>query len=187
MRIIGGKARGTKLYSLEGNNTRPTLDRVKESLFNIIQNDIQDSVFLDLFSGSGAVGLEAISRGAKKTILCDNSKKAIEIIKKNIEKTKFEKQTEVYCTEFNILIKEKLKEILDIVYIDPPYQSDYVYKSIKLLIEQKLINKSTLIIIETDRIEILKDIENLPVTKIDERKYGRAQLVFLKLLESHTL
>ena len=82
MRIISGKARGTKLYTLEGESTRPTLDRVKESLFNIIQMKIKDCIFLDLFAGSGAIGLEAISRGAKKAILCDQSKNAIQIIKK---------------------------------------------------------------------------------------------------------
>ena len=184
MRIIGGKARGTKLYSLEGENTRPTLDRVKESLFNIIQNDIQDSVFLDLFSGSGAIGLEAISRGAKKAILCDKSKEAIKIIQKNVAKTKFEKQVEIYCTDFEKWIKEKQGISLDIVYIDPPYQTDYVYKAVNLLIEEKLINEKSLIIIETDRKEILEDIENLPITKIDERKYGRAQLIFLKKCEN---
>ena len=90
MRIISGTSRGTKLYTLEGNNTRPTLDRVKEPLFSIIQNKIKDSIILDLFSGSGALALEALSRGAKKAILCDNSFKAIEVIKKNIEKTHFE-------------------------------------------------------------------------------------------------
>ena len=87
MRIISGTARGTKLYTLEGEKTRPTLDRVKESLFNIIQNEIPDSIFLDLFSGSGAIGLEAASRGAKRVILCDKSKDAIKIINRNIEKT----------------------------------------------------------------------------------------------------
>ena len=86
MRIISGKARGTKLYTLEGNNTRPTLDRIKEALFNIIQNEIPNCVFLDLFSGSGAIGLEAVSRGAKKAILGENSKQAIKIIEKNITK-----------------------------------------------------------------------------------------------------
>ena len=85
MRIISGRARGTKLYTLGGESTRPTLDRVKESLFNIIQNKIEDANFLDLFSGSGAIGLEALSRGAKKTIFCDSSKQAIEIINKNIK------------------------------------------------------------------------------------------------------
>ena len=90
MRIIGGRARGTKLYTLEGTATRPTLDRVKESIFNIIQNEIPDSIFLDLFSGSGAIGLEAASRGARKVILCDKSKDAVQIIKKNNKRnTKF--------------------------------------------------------------------------------------------------
>ncbi len=88
MRIIAGEKRGTKLYTLEGLNTRPTLDRVKESLFNIIQSEIRDGIFLDIFAGSGAIGLEAVSRGAKKAILCDNNKQAIQIIKKNIEKTR---------------------------------------------------------------------------------------------------
>ena len=87
MRIISGTARGTKLYTLEGLNTRPTLDRVRESLFNIIQNEVKESIFLDLFSGSGAVGLEAASRGAKEVIICDKSKEAVQIINKNIEKT----------------------------------------------------------------------------------------------------
>ena len=93
MRIIAGEKRGTKLYTLEGLNTRPTLDRVKESLFNIIQSEIRDGIFLDIFAGSGAIGLEAVSRGAKKAILCDNNKQAIQIIKKNIEKTRISRQS----------------------------------------------------------------------------------------------
>ena len=84
MRVISGSARGKKLVSLEGNNTRPTLDRVKESLFNILQFDIADKDVLDLFAGSGAIGIEAISRGAKSAIFCDNSPEAIKIIKTNI-------------------------------------------------------------------------------------------------------
>ena len=79
MRIISGKARGTKINTIEGQETRPTLDRVKESVFNIIQNEIKESTFVDLFAGSGAIGLEAASRGAKKAILCEKSKQAITI------------------------------------------------------------------------------------------------------------
>ena len=109
MRIISGKARGTKLYTLEGQNTRPTLDRVKESLFNILQPQIPESIFLDLFSGSGAIGLEAVSRGAKKAILCDKEKSAIQIIKKNIEKTHLEEKIELYQLPFDKLLKEKKK------------------------------------------------------------------------------
>ena len=93
MRIIAGEKRGTKLYTLEGLNTRPTIDRVKESLFNIIQSEIRDCIFLDMFAGSGAIGLEAVSRGAKKAILCDNNKQAIQIIKRNIEKTRISRQS----------------------------------------------------------------------------------------------
>ena len=94
MRIISGTARGTKLYTLEGTETRPTLDRVKESLFNIIQSDIQDSNALDLFSGSGAIGLELLSRGAKKAVLCDNSKDAIKIIIETDDEKRILKQIE---------------------------------------------------------------------------------------------
>ena len=96
LRIISGKARGTKLNTLEGIETRPTLDRVKESLFNILQNRIYASKILDLFAGSGAIGLELLSRGAKEAILCDNSYKAVQIIKENVIKTHFEDQTKNY-------------------------------------------------------------------------------------------
>ena len=182
MRIIGGKNRGTKLYTLEGENTRPTLDRVKESLFNIIQNDVADSIFLDLFSGSGAIGLEAISRGAKKSILCDKSKDAINIIKKNIEKTHLEDKVELYQTSYENLLKTKIKETIDIIYIDPPYKTDYAYNATKILIEQKLINEDSIVIIETDDEDrIVKQINKIEEIKITStRKYGRAHLIFIR-------
>ena len=88
MRIISGTMRGTKLYTLEGDNTRPTLDRVKEALFSKIAIDLPDSIILDLFAGSGALGLESLSRGARQAVLCDSSREAIKIIKQNIEKTR---------------------------------------------------------------------------------------------------
>ena len=182
MRIISGTARGTKLYTLEGQTTRPTLDRVKESLFNIIQNEIPNSIFLDLFSGSGAIGLEAASRGAKKAILCDKSKDAIKIINKNIQKTHLSEKVELYNLDYELLLKTKVKEKLDIVYIDPPYDSDFVIKSIKCIIEQKLTGENSVIIIETDDEQrILKDMENLEIEITDTRKYGRASLIFLKI------
>ncbi len=94
MRVISGKSRGKKLIALEGDNTRPTLDRVKEALFNKIQNNIQDAVVLDLFAGTGALGIEALSRGAKEAIFCDKVFEAIQVIKTNIENTKnLEKST----------------------------------------------------------------------------------------------
>ena len=182
MRIISGIARGNKLYTLEGNNTRPTLDRVRESLFNIIQSDIYDSTFLDLFSGSGAVGLEAASRGAKKVILCDKSKEAIKVINKNIEKTHLKEKVDLYNLDYEILLNTKVKEIMNVIYIDPPYDSNFAIKSVKIIIDNKIVDENSIIILETDDEEkILEELQKLEVKIIDKRKYGRAILIFLKI------
>lgn len=182
MRIVSGKLRGTKLETLAGENTRPTLDRVRESLFNIIQFEIKDSIFLDLFSGSGACGLEAISRGAKKAIMCDNSKDAIKIIQKNVAKTRTENQVEIYQMSFETLLRNKIKETLDIVYIDPPYKTDYAYQSVKILLEKELIKENSIVIIETDEQEKVENqIKKLEIEITDTRRYGRAHLIFLKV------
>lgn len=180
MRVISGKARGTKLYTLEGENTRPTLDRVKESLFNIIQSYIPQCTFLDLFSGSGAIGIEAASRGAKKVILCENSRDAVQIIKKNIEKTHTEDTIQLENIDFEDLLKNKLNEKMDLIYIDPPYKTNYAYEAIRILLEKNLIDEDSIIIVETDRKEIIQQLEKLEIEIFDNRKYGRAELIFLK-------
>ena len=181
MRIISGKARGTKLYTLDGTATRPTLDRVKESLFNIIQNDIEDSTSLDLFSGSGAIGLEFLSRGAKRAVLCDSSKDAIKIIKQNVQKTHFEEKVEVYNMEFTKLVERLQNQKFDIIYIDPPYATDFIKISLEKIIEYELVNENTKIIVETDdETRILNQIEKMDVEITDKRKYGRATIIFLK-------
>ena len=181
MRIISGKARGTKLYTLDGTATRPTLDRVKESLFNIIQNDIEDSTVLDLFSGSGAIGLEFLSRGAKRAVLCDSSKDAIKIIKQNVQKTHFEEKVEVYNMEFTKLVERLQNQKFDIIYIDPPYATDFIKISLEKIIEYELVNENTKIIVESDdETRILNQIEKMDVENTDKRKYGRATIIFLK-------
>ena len=181
MRIISGKARGTKLYTLEGENTRPTLDRVREALFNIIQSEIPESTVLDLFSGSGAVGLEFASRGANKVYMCDNSKKATEIINKNIEKTHMKEKVELYNCDFKLAISKIKEEKIDIVYLDPPYKTNYIKQALENLLELKSINEETLIIAETDELEkVLEDIKDLNMDITDQRKYGRANIIFLK-------
>lgn len=181
MRIISGKARGPKLYTLDGTATRPTLDRVKESLFNIIQNDIEDSTVLDLFSGSGAIGLEFLSRGAKRAVLCDSSKDAIKIIKQNVQKTHFEEKVEVYNMEFTKLVERLQNQKFDIIYIDPPYATDFIKISLEKIIEYELVNENTKIIVETDdETRILNQIEKMDVEITDKRKYGRATIIFLK-------
>lgn len=181
MRIISGKARGTKLYTLEGLTTRPTLDRVKESIFNIIQQDIAQSTVLDLFAGSGAIGLEMVSRGAKKAVLCDSSKQAIDIIKKNIQKTHFEERVELYNLDFLQCLNKVKNEKFDLIYIDPPYDTDFIKKALKEIQKLNIINEETKIIVETDDEErILKEIEKLEFKIIDKRQYGRAIIIFLQ-------
>ena len=182
MRIISGRARGTKLYTLDSLNTRPTLDRVKESVFNIIQNDIEGTVVLDLFAGCGAIGLELLSRGAEKAVLCDNSKDAIKIIKQNAQKTHLEDKAEIYNIDFSNLIEKLENQKFDIIYIDPPYATDYIKIALEKIIEFKLVDINTKIIIETDdEKRILKQIEKMDVEITDRRKYGRATIIFLKL------
>ena len=182
MRVISGSARGTKLASIESKNTRPTLDRVKESLFNILNNDINgDSVVLDLFAGSGAIGIEFLSRGAKKAVFVDCSREAVEMIKKNLEKTHLYEKAEIINDDYiNALKKQKLK--FTHIYLDPPYKKDFVIKALNIIEENKLLEKDGVIIIETDDPEEEKIIEdNIINYKIcDTRKYGRAILIFLR-------
>lgn len=182
MRIISGKARGTKLFTLEGKNTRPTLDRVKEAIFSIIQGKIQDAQILDLFSGSGAIGLEFLSRGAQKAVLCDNSKEAVSIIKKNIEKTHMEQNAQVINSDFENCLEKLKNNKFDIIYLDPPYATDYISKALKRILELDIARQESIIIIETDDEErIEKEIKDLEIEIIDKRKYGRATIIFLNL------
>ena len=135
MRIISGIARGTKLETLEGKDTRPTLDRVKEPLFSIIQAYIYDAEVLDLFSGSGALALESISRGAKKAVSCDKSRKAIEIIKKNVQKTHFEASVDILNKDYRKALDELKNKTFDIIFLDPPYETDFGIEAIKIIMQ----------------------------------------------------
>ena len=182
MRIIGGLARGTKLYTLEGLDTRPTLDRVRESLFNIMQDNIKDSVVLDLFAGSGAIALESISRGAKKAVLCDKNKKAIEIINKNVQKLRIQDKVKIAFTDYENFLNTS-NEKFDFIYIDPPYNTNFISTSIKIINDRNLISKDGIIVAETDEEQrIKKEIADLQINiKIyDTRKYGRARLMFMR-------
>ena len=184
MRIISGLARGTKLYTLEGENTRPTLDRVKEPLFSIIQNYIKDANVLDLFAGSGALGLEALSRGAKKAILCDKSYEAIDIIKKNINKTHFEEKTKVMCMDYKKCLLT-INEKFDLIFIDPPYKIDIAVNSVEIIINNNLLSQDGIIVIETDEEERdtqkLENLSNIEI--INLKTYGRVKLIFLQIKE----
>lgn len=167
MRVIAGKYRGKKLKEFELSTTKPTLDRVKESIFNLIQFDVFDSIVLDLFSGTGALGIEAISRGSKKTYLVDNNKTAISLIKEN---------TKSMTEDFEIKHMDYLDflssthEKFDLVLLDPPYKTDYGIKAIDKLIELNLLNEKAIIIFETSEDNNFN--LNYDCFKIVKKKYG---------------
>ena len=186
MRVISGVARGTKLNSIDSTDTRPTLDRVKEALFNIIQNIIDDSIVLDLFAGSGAIGIECISRGAKKAYFCEKSHEAVKMIRQNIEKTTFTDKSEILQQDYKKALKNySVRNIkFDIVFLDPPYKNDIAVDAVQDIIELGLLRKNGVIIIETDEKEReLKELEKLQVEVYDLRKYGRVNLIFLNRKE----
>ena len=181
MRVISGKARGTKLSSIESITTRPTLDRVKESLFNILQEDVNQKVILDLFAGSGALGIEALSRNAKYVVFCDNNKQAIQMIKTNLEKTRLIEKTEIVNMDYKKCIEllNAKKQKFDLIFLDPPYKDDIAVDS--------LLNNKGIVVIETDEVNRdLKELNEAMTTELqnvrifDQRKYGRASLIFLK-------
>ena len=183
MRVIRGTARGTKLNSIEEITTRPTLDRVKESLFNIVQNNIEDATVLDLFSGSGSIGIEFLSRGCKKAYMCDISCKAINMIYQNLEKTKLQKNAIVINKDYKkcLIDLSNQKVVFDIIYIDPPYKDNIAVNSVEMILSLKLLNNEGFIIVETDELEReMENLKKLDIQIYDCRKYGRANLIFLK-------
>lgn len=183
MRVISGKARGKKLLSQQGLNTRPTLDRVKESLFNILQPRIENAKILDLFAGSGALGIEALSRGAEFAVFCDDNDSAYKIIKKNIEGARVTEQADVLNEDYAIVLKQlqNKKSEFDIIFLDPPYRTDFALNSLKIILEYKLLANEGIVIIETDDKNLKEKILNIDGIEIfDERKYGKVILIFIR-------
>ena len=150
MRVIAGKCRSLQLKTPKGLNTRPTQDRIKETLFNMIQNDVSGSVFLDLYSGSGGIGIEALSRGAKKSYFFDNSKEAISCIEENLRFTKLDKDAVVLKGELLSNLHLVKEDHADIIFIDPPYQAGYENSLFDTFLKLRYINEDTLIILESD-------------------------------------
>ncbi|MDD3241411.1 MAG: 16S rRNA (guanine(966)-N(2))-methyltransferase RsmD [Bacilli bacterium] len=171
IRIISGSLKGREIIGYNIDGTRPTQDRVKESLFGSIQNYIKDSVVLDLFSGSGNLGFEAISNGANSIYLVDKSREAIDIINKNKNNFKLD-NVYIYNKDYNqaldYFIENKIK--FDIVFLDPPYKLNVYEEVMNKLIINSLVNDNALIICEHDG--IIKDIEIPNLSLIKEKKYG---------------
>jgi len=173
MRVIAGEARGIKLETIEGMETRPTTDRVKEALFSMIHNDLYDSSVLDLFSGSGSLGIEAASRGAQKVILVENSKKCIEIIKKNVQKTRLNDKIEVIQQEVDSFLKRVGgKDVFDFVLMDPPYLKGFIDPLMVCLNEKSLVKVGGCIMIEHDMKDVLQETYG-QLTLEKKKKYGK--------------
>ncbi len=151
MRIIAGSKKGMTLYSVEGRDTRPTTDRIKETLFNIIAAEVPNAVFLDLFSGTGQIGLEALSRGADSCVFVEKSKKAAGCIRDNIDKTKFGEQCELLERDVMSALGTLFGRRFDIIFIDPPYKSGLEETVLRGLAENHLLSEGTLVIMEAEK------------------------------------
>ena len=175
MRIIAGLAKGRKLMSPEGYaTTRPTLDRVKEAMFNILQMKVPDAVVLDAFAGTGSLGLEAVSRGAKHCFLVDQNSETFSILKQNVSSLRFEDK----CTCFNkdsygALTEFAKKEVkFDLIFIDPPYRKNMIPGAVEIIDDNNLLKDNGIIMTKIDtREDIYKGTHAIPLN--DSRKYGK--------------
>ncbi|QGT99077.1 16S rRNA (guanine(966)-N(2))-methyltransferase [Candidatus Syntrophocurvum alkaliphilum] len=186
MRVIAGNAKGRKLKSPPCFNTRPITDRIKEALFNTLSNSVKDAFFLDLFAGSGSVGIEALSRGASKVVFIDNDINSIKIINKNLINCNFVDGFEVYRQDvlkaIKILCKRNL--LFDIIYIDPPFTNEKIFSQVMNEISKyNLLNKNGQIIIRIPKSLVLSsEFYNLKLYR--EKNYGESTLKYYELSES---
>lgn len=181
MKVISGKYKGKKINGFNIDGTRPTMDRIKESLFAMIQDYIKDSIVLDLYSGSGNLGIEAISNGCKKAYLVDINKEAIKIIENNLKSLNINNAyvyNDMANKVLNKLIVENLK--FDILFLDPPYDTDEIEKILDIINKNtNRLNKDLLIICETDKCIKYSKYDNLVMYK--EKKYGQKYVNILKI------
>ena len=183
MRVIAGKARRLPLISPEGKDTRPTTDRIKETLFNILQDEVPGCHFLDLFSGSGGIGIEALSRGAKEAVFVEFGKEALACIRANLNKTRLMDQATVLPVEvtYGISKLEKMGKKFDIIYADPPYQKGFEPKVLDLLAGSGIVKPGTLVILESS-LETTPDyVDKNDYEILRIKEYKNNQHVFLRV------
>lgn len=180
MRVIAGTARSLPLKTPEGLDTRPTQDRIKETLFNVLQNDVPGAVFVDLFSGSGGIGIEALSRGAKKTYFIDNSPKSYACIHENLVFTKLADKSIILKQDAVSALTSIYEKEVDIIFMDPPYENGLEENVLAVLQNMKYVTENTLIIAETSLRTDMEYAENygFEITKV--KKYKTNKHIFLK-------
>ncbi len=181
MRIITGRARGTRLDTLPGEATRPTLERTKEAVFSMIQFSVRDARVLDLFAGSGQLGLEAVSRGASKAVFCDRSREAVAVIKKNIEKTRLGDACEAFCADFRAL-PATLREPFDLVFLDPPYAQGFLPEALRLLVANGLLANGALVVCESGAEADVFSGDDALAARFEVMKQARYGAAFVTIL-----
>lgn len=182
MRVIAGSARSIPLVAPMGDETRPTQDRIKETLFNMIQFEVGDSVFVDLFAGSGGIGIEALSRGARKAFFVDNGAAPIQCVKDNLHKTKLMDKAQIFQQDC-IAFLSSLKEKVDFIFMDPPYDQEHELRALNVLKDSKAVYEGTTIIVEASLNTDFSYVNDLGFEIIKQKVYKTNQHVFLKKAE----
>ena len=178
MRIITGTAKGTRINTLEGEETRPTAERVKEAVFSVIQFDLQDRSVLDLFGGSGQLSLEALSRGARNAVIVDSSRTCTEIIKANAIKTKLMEKCRIVSSDWKAYLKGAAgKESFGLVFLDPPYKAGFLDEVLKRLYADEVLSEDAIIICES-----AEDGIPAPMDGKEQKlyRYGRTYISIIK-------
>lgn len=181
MRVIAGSARRLQLKTLDGMDTRPTTDRIKETLFNMIAPGIYDCVFLDLFSGSGGIGIEALSRGAKEAVFVEKNPKAMKCIKENLKFTKLENKAMTLTRDvMTALYQLEGEKVFDYIFMDPPYNQSLERKVLEFLSGSTLIYEDTVIIVEASKETDFNYLNDLGFTILKEKVYKTNKHVFME-------
>ncbi len=179
MRIIAGNSRGAKLLTPEGDNTRPTTDRIKTTMFNIIAFDIQEQDVLDVFAGSGSLGLECLSRGANSATFLDIDKNAISIIQKNVDKLRVSENSEILNKSYEEYLKSTKKKF-GLIFLDPPYSKGIHQKALKLIAENDCLTDDGIIVLEISSDDTYGDIEALGLEVYKEKVFQRTSLCYIR-------
>ncbi|MCD8038819.1 MAG: 16S rRNA (guanine(966)-N(2))-methyltransferase RsmD [Lachnospiraceae bacterium] len=180
MRVIAGSAKRLLLKTPEGADTRPTTDRYKETLFNMLMPYLPGAVFVDLFSGSGGVGIEALSRGAAKAYFVENSPKAIACIKDNLEHTHLADKAVVLRQDVFAAIRGSIRDEADVIFLDPPYRHEYEKQALELLRTAPFVRRDTLIVVEASLETDFAYAVELGFTVEKEKRYKTNKHVFIK-------
>ena len=184
LRIIGGDLRGKKLHSIRGAKIRPTADRLRESIFNILGLRVRDTVVLDLFAGTGALGLEALSRGADSAVLIENDKRALSLIERNIRSCNLpdKARTIKWDIKKNLNCIKSIRPAFGLVFMDPPYNGKTIKPSLLNLHRSGSMEEDALIIVEHSPLEAIPE-DILGLTIVDQRRYGKTLVSFLNFVE----